>query len=324
MNKVFIFLCLFLQVNIMCLKDGDIEYVTLDQLIPGQLTYSSKNVIQKIKENLSGTKIDFDKNFSFCVMDNIKFKFDNGRSIFPLQKAAPVFKIKDKNGKIKYVICDKHHHILALVAIAQSNSNLPVFFAPEFAINQTQIDNLTKFSMPIHVKKDFTKKSESQFWQYAEQNYLVDLVNSRGEKSLPVDSLLKMENYPMRSFVTDAALKFSGMNIKSAFGCSYPLWIKILSGNGYGGDKINHMMIENNIAHILAQHGFEYNFSDSLDKVILHKKIDDARKILINFKKQNPKNILLKHLRLVEKPVTSDQILKSKTLQKLMLKSDTL
>lgn len=57
----------------------------------------------------------------------------------------------------------------------------------------------------------------------------------------------------------------------------------------------------------------------------MSEKIDEARGILSKFKQKNPNNIYIKNLRLVEKPVTAQDILNDKDLfEKLVLTPDPL
>ena len=79
------------------LRLGEVAYVALQDIIPGQMRYSQKNIDLKVNSARKGQ--------GFTQKGNvIILQHDNGKSAFPEKFAAPVMKIRDRLGRIKYVL----------------------------------------------------------------------------------------------------------------------------------------------------------------------------------------------------------------------------
>jgi hypothetical protein len=222
------------------LKLNEVAYVSMQDIVPGQMRYSQKNIDLKIDS--------VKKNKGFITQNGkVILQHDDGKSAFLIREAAPVMKIRDRRGNIKYVLKDAHHDTLANRTLAQ----------------QAGVTNAT---MPVRVKNDFSSMPYRDFWRYANKNYLVDLVGVDGKLYVnnPPQSFDDMKDDPVRYFVTISARK-GGNNqpIEESFGADYPLWYKRLAHaknpEQYPGDIINAQMIENVVSQKLIDNGFTYD-----------------------------------------------------------------
>ncbi len=260
------------------LKVGEVAYVRLQDLVPGQMRYSQRNIDLKINSAKRAQ--------GFIEKDNkIVLQYDEGKSAFAEKFAVPVMKIKDEQGAIKYVLKDAHHHTLANRALAQKAG----------MINQA--------TMPVKVKNDFSSMSYKDFWKYAYDNHLADLKGVDGKLYVnnPPKSFDDMKDDPMRYFVTIAARKGgNGQTIEESFGADYPFWYKRLASfndpEKYPGDIINAQMVENIVSQKLIDNGFTYNYDVHGDKgPRFEEKVREAHAILS--KRRNR----IRGLRLVKK-----------------------
>jgi hypothetical protein len=262
------------------LKVGDEVYLAIKFLCPGQMRFSQKNIDLKINEV---------KN-EYGINKNGKFMHDNGKSPFSMEEPAPVLKMKDEDGSIKYVLQDKHHNTLATNMLAKQNGMSD------------------KATMPVKVTKDLSHMPYKEFWQYAHKNFLADLVGVDGKLYLdsPPRSFNDMQNDPVRYFVTIAALRIqNGKFLNNWQGAEFPLWVKRRANSTnpklLPGDIANEQMIENVVSQKLIDNGFTYDDArDGESGSSFNAKVIEAHNIL-----SDPKNsawIKEKGLRLVKKP----------------------
>ena len=260
------------------LKVGEVAYVRLQDLVPGQMRYSQRNIDLKINSAKRAQ--------GFIEKDNkVVLQHDGGKSAFAEKFAAPVMKIKNEQGAIKYVLKDTHHDTLANRALAQKAG----------MINQA--------TMPVRVKNDFSTMSYKDFWKHAYDNHLADLKGVDGKLYVnnPPKSFDDMKDDPMRYFVTIAARKGgNGQTIEESFGADYPFWYKRLASfndpEKYPGDIINAQMVENIVSQKLIDNGFTYNYDVHGDKgPRFEEKVREAHAILS--KRRNR----IRGLRLVKK-----------------------
>ena len=236
------------------LQKGDTDYMPLTEIRPGQVQYSKKNIdikigdIQKDPNNITIEIVDpNDPTKTKKVKTIITLGYNNHTSAFDLKGAAPVMKIKDDQGNIKYILTDKHHDTLANREAAKQA-------------------NVVHPTMPIKVVLDLTNMSYPEFLNYAKNNYLIDLLipvkNGGYATDLP-HSFADMQNNPVRYFVTMSAIKFfNGESPDMAIGLmDLPLWIKRLGSfdKKQPQDKANERMLENVIAQKLIDNGFVYD-----------------------------------------------------------------
>lgn len=240
MKKVIIitFMIITQSMNITASKNtlhaGETGYVAIADIRPGQMRYSQKNIDLKINEVRKKNGIK-----------NGTLAHDNGHSAFTIQGAAPVMKIKDREGTIKYILADKHHDTLADIKAAQ----------------EAQVNNPT---MPVKVEKDFSSMNYDDFLHYADKNYLIDLMLIDGKKATDLPTRFdQMANDPVRYFVTISARKVgNGEVIEKSIGADFPLWLKRLQNSNdpkLVGDTANARMIENIISQKLLDNGFTYD-----------------------------------------------------------------
>ncbi len=279
------------------LKVGESAYVDMKYLVPGQMRYSQKNIDLKL-ESVKKNKGFIEQNGKTILQHS------KGTSAFTLKEAAPVMKIKDQQGNIKYVLKDAHHDTLANQTLAQ----------------QAAVTNPT---MPITVKDDFSTMKYEDFWKTAQKDNLVDLIGVDGKNYVdtPPADFTVMQNDPVRYFVTISAYKGGNGEFDKSFGADYPLWYKRLANSTnakeYPGDIINGRMIENVVSQKLIDNGFSYDDKQDGEKgPQFEAKVKEAHTIL-----SKPEN-QIKGLRLVKKlgyvKDTKDQ------LQKLAAQPDPL
>jgi hypothetical protein len=259
------------------LKLNEVAYVSMKDIVPGQMRYSQKNIDLKVQS--------VKKNKGIIIQNGqVALQHDGGKSAFSLKEAAPVMKIKDRAGNVKYVLKDAHHDTLANRAFAQ----------------QAGIGD--QATMPVRVKNDFSDMSYRNFWRHAYKNYLVDLIGVDGRSYLnrPPQSFDDMKDDPVRYFVTISARKGgNNQTIEESFGADFPLWYKRLAHaknpEQYPGDILNAQMIENVVSQKLIDNGFTYDSAvDGESGSRFEAKVREAHAIL-----SQPKN-QIKGLRLVK------------------------
>lgn len=246
---------------------GQIAYVPMKSVLPGQMRYSQKNIDLKIG-NIRKAK-GFTQEEGRTILQH-----DARKSALALKNAAPVMKIRNRYGAIRYVLKDFHHDALANRALAKEAG-------------------VVEATMPVKVENDFSTMRYHTFWKYAHNNHLVDLrgVDGRLYINNPPKSFDNMKDDPVRYFVTISARKGgNNQSIEESFGAEYPLWYKRLANMAdpekYPGDVLNARMIENIISQKLIDNGFTYDVNrDGESGSRFEEKVREAHAIL-----SQPKN----------------------------------
>lgn len=168
-------------------------YTHIDELTPGQVRFSSKNVEEKVVQALQNGDAFFNPLAAHFVG-----KYDEGKSLFPESEALPVVK-----GKEGFVLADGHHHVLAALALG-----LPWVPTKEIA--------------------DLSHLSKEAFWEEMEQKGWVYPYGLDGEKRLPPKDFSLLEEDQNRYFAAITARKCGeDGDMSRSRGAEYPLWIKI-------------------------------------------------------------------------------------------------
>lgn len=169
------------------------DYLHIDELTPGQLRFSSKNVQEKVEQALK-------KGDAIYRFSNGKYegKYDQGRSIFPEKEALPVVK-----SCFGYILTDGHHHVLAALLLG-----LPY--------------------VPTKVIADYSDLSVDAFWDEVEKKEWVYLYDLEGEKRRPTSNFCELEEDANRYFAAITARKCGpDGDLSKSWGAEYPLWIKV-------------------------------------------------------------------------------------------------
>lgn len=186
-KKTLLFIFLFISSTIHA------AYIHLDQIRPGQLRFSSKNVEEKIQEAIQLGDIYLD------VTENTwKGNYFQGKSFLSEKEALPVIKWKSH-----FVLADGHHHVLAA-------------------------KSLNLLWIPVKEIADLSNLDKDEFWQVAAERGWAYLYDLDGNKNLPPDSFDLLQDDPNRYFAAITARKYPDANdLSLSKGAEYPLWLKI-------------------------------------------------------------------------------------------------
>ncbi|MCC5831706.1 MAG: ParB/Srx family N-terminal domain-containing protein [Chlamydiales bacterium] len=168
-------------------------YTHIEEMTPGQIRFSSKNVEEKVVQALLKGDAFFNP-----LEGTFIGKYYGGKSLFPEEEALPVVK-----GRHGYVLADGHHHVLTALALG-----LPWVPTKEIA--------------------DLSHLAEDAFWVEMEQKGWVHLYGLDGVKRLPPADFNLLEEDPNRYFAAITARKCGeDGNLSRSRGAEYPLWIKV-------------------------------------------------------------------------------------------------
>lgn len=215
---------------------SDPEYVSINNVEPGQLRYSSLNVQDILNKLLASgvIAVNDDKNSTYPYR-NIS-NFNNGTAIYPISAALPVVKAPNPAGApgaFTYVLVDGHHSTISA------------------------LKTLGATTIPIYVVEDLSTLDCQEFYKTAiAKNYIYpyDLDGKFGcllPKFKNPETFTQMKDDPNRYFAAISARKCASTSTPNSqsTGADYPLWIKV------GADI---PFIEFFISTLLNQHGLVY------------------------------------------------------------------
>lgn len=169
-------------------------FISIDQIKPGQLRYSSKNVEEKVNKILKDGQATFDH-----TSGKWSYKYDENQSVYSLDNAVPA--VVGPDGFI--LLVDGHHDVLASLALQAK-------------------------TMPVKVIQNWENMSIETFWARASESGYAYLYDLQGQKKLPPLSFTELSDDPNRYFAAISARKLlEGGTMDSSIGADYPLWIKI-------------------------------------------------------------------------------------------------
>lgn len=211
--------------------------------------YYSINCIRPCQGNVSCLNIKKKYNSvlkkGHAVWDCHKFilSFDNGRAVYPLEKAFPVI-----NSPYGFILINGTHRTVTSIKFGSTR-------------------------IPIKILKDFSTMSKDQFLEIAVGKYIFPYDLSGNQTiSLPCKFTELIDN-PNRYFaiISSRNCKTPGTPNNKTTGHDYPLWIKI-------GDQTGRL--ENMIAETLHAAGLTYKneYGDKIPEWF----IEAARNILID------------------------------------------
>lgn len=191
-------------------------FLPIEEIHPGQSRIASKHVelhVQKaIKIGWASRAIN---------SSSLSFKFDDGKSAYPIEKAYPVIL-----SPFGYVLVNGHHHISASLSMNAK-------------------------TVPVTIIADYTSLSEAEFWIEAEERGFVYLKNIHAEYELPPRKLIDLQDDPNRYFASLVVLKITDESYIAPEGTPYPIWIKTANEIPF---------LELKIADVLTRYGFSYNY----------------------------------------------------------------
>jgi hypothetical protein len=206
---------------------GDKIFVEIEVLKPTILRKSTINVVNKIARSKG-------------------IVFDNGKSMYGIEDAIPVFKGFDGN---LYLI-DGHHKVLA------------------------SMESKAK-SVPVLVLDDLSDLPEEKFWEAAIAKNYAYLYNMNGEQQLPPKSFNDLIDDSLSYFASITSFKCATQqpSHQKDFNKNLdnPLWIKTVNSQPF---------IEFTLANELYKKKFQFVSQDRLSKDRLDSKIEEARKLL--------------------------------------------
>ncbi len=204
---------------------GKVQYMSVDEIHPGQDRLSFLNVNKKVGKALTKGWAKVKGKGSEESTDYLKegwtpkeflgkytLKFDGGKSSLRKKDALPVIKVPalaGPGGSKKYVLIDGHHGFAANLRLGGTTVPIKVVTNPEF---------------------DYSKDTPSEFWKKAEKDGLVYPYKMGGAYQLPPYTFDKLVNDPNRYFFAVTSLKCSGPGGTITQSPSNPLWFK--SGKG--------------------------------------------------------------------------------------------
>ncbi len=207
---------------------GDKLFVDIKLLRPTQLRKSEANIADKI-------------------MKSKGIIYDEGKSMFSLDEAVPVFK---GIGGFLYLI-DGHHSVMASL---QNNAK----------------------TMPILILDDLSDLSIQNFWEIAINKNYAYLQDFNGQTQSPPSGFNDLIEDPVRYFAAITAFKCTpGKPIEAQEYAKYlsnPLWLKV-------GKSLP--FIEFNMANQLYKHNFLFHNEDRLDKAKMATQVETAREIFL-------------------------------------------
>lgn len=170
-----------------------IQYVSSDQIHPGQIRYSKDNTAEKVAKlkQKQAAKWQDESN-------SWKYEHHKGTSVFSKKDALPVVETN-----FGYVLIDGHHDVMSSLELQAK-------------------------MIPIKIISDFRHLSKEEFWKMAEEKGLVYLYKINGEKGLPPSSFTNLIDDPNRYFAAITARKYSEKHgTTESKGAEHPIWIKI-------------------------------------------------------------------------------------------------
>jgi hypothetical protein len=172
----------------------DVQYVSYDQIHPGQIRYSKLNTAEKVgklKKKKAAIFIEDSKSY--------EYKYHKGTSVLSKKDALPVVKTN-----FGYVLTDGHHDVMSSLELKAK-------------------------MIPIKITDDLSHLSKDAFWKLAEEKGLAYLVNINGDNGLPPASFADLIDDSNRYFAAITARKYidEKNGTFNSKGADYPLWIKI-------------------------------------------------------------------------------------------------
>lgn len=224
----------------------DVVYVSYDEIFPGQVRFSSHNVIEKIEKFKKKKKVSWDEESKTTT-----FKHLDGESLFPKKRALPVLKTS-----FGYVLMDGHHDLKASIQLKAKM--IPIKIVEDS-------------------KEDLSQLSYDNFWKRAEERGLVYLSKIDGQKGQPPKSFADLTDDTNRYFASLTARKYSKDEESGKYvskGAKYPIWVKVNKDVPF---------IEFKIANALFAKGFIYK-PETMGNPPKQEFVEQARKILLEAK----------------------------------------
>jgi hypothetical protein len=151
---------------------GEVGYVSLDVVLPGQLRVDQSNIEKKAEEQQK-----------FLATEEGQKRFSLHHSTLTEKQAVPVVKVLE-NGKMVYRVVDSHHEVLA--AIQKGSQRIP-----------------------IKVMADLTALGDTPIKELEKQGY-IDLYDREGKKHERLDmgwDQLKTQQDDLRAYITSHVKK---------------------------------------------------------------------------------------------------------------------
>lgn len=196
-STLLVFVANILMIVVLCVLFGSVsaepKYVSIMEIFPSQLRYSSLNVQEKMKSSIKKGRAAWDD-----VHGSWQCQYSEGASTLPLTEALPVIR-----ASFGYVLVDGHHDVLTGLALGAK-------------------------MMPINVVDDMSELSEEAFWAEAENRGYAYLYDIQGNHRFPPHDFKWLEDDPNRFFAAVSARKCSSLaELENSTGAEFPLWIKV-------------------------------------------------------------------------------------------------
>ncbi len=174
-----------------------LRYIPYTQLHPGQHSFTSKEVAEKIAKALEKGHAAYNEQTAAYT-----FSHHEGQSIFSSNDALPVVKKSDDC----YLLVDGHHSVLASIKLGAK-------------------------MICVKIINDLSKHKEHAFWEEAEQKGYAYLYPVDGEPRIPPYRFKDMVDDPYRwlPHLLKGLVPADG-DLKQYSGPKYPVWIKCGKG----------------------------------------------------------------------------------------------